>query len=1141
MFSGKPRPVPSKGALRTLYQLAYISSGTAVGIATLCAEEKRRRAHILQTIADNAKRIRGSPRYIGNVAAARREEEVDQRDVRTTEMPSQVEEGYDQLVNRAPRRSRRKQASFLVEPPDKSKEQNHAGPPRTKVTTGPGVQIGSQKPHLVPIRYRHVDSRTVRKGTATSGKGNIKRHKPGPRFITPQLADIIKQPAKEQEFAINAIAHDAEEFLANAPWTKERREEIAVSDSLISLLARHAMLGNLTRVCKWKMENDYLTESNLDILLESCQILKTPGTNNQRKLFDFYVNVLDHAHDARKVSKLALLNMRVGLTAHWRVTSMSRSKVDQGLLGPMFWECTSSEIQIALARWCQRLVENGLPDHARSTLTAATRLGLDIDDVHLPDVENRIFESALELDQLACCAKLVGSKVRRLCHLNAQLSGQEHENLRACLRLVDRLATICGERQAYHALSIAYCQHHDRNDAILQFYQRNFEAISPPARVALAMASLQVDPLSDTLFTAAHNSIPSQLRSGVEQARTSALIEKRWSDTRNLDLVSNVHQSCIQFATRVSNDQARVQSDLAMVRVYNAANRSDLATRLLSKVCKDPSGSQQGASYAASIFAKQGAWKELDELFKIIESGEALPWNGFTVRNINFVVQRYSSEHKAHDTWRFVAGLLKKIGFRPNQTTLQIMFRAFISENEMSLVPRWADKLSAHGLPLNWNAQVAASLLTTFYRQRRPPHSLMMWFCRRLGQWVPEFDSQEFVNVLEEAIAHDLRHGRLPRKARVNLERLDRFRSMSVEMVEDPAEWESEDNDRIGNERASTRQNSASKSQRILREMVTRLSKKEYQGVIDLYDQHTPSGLPRSLEILQVVIEASLRLNHGDISNAQGILDRARKAGMNVAGAVEPVLLHQLQHSEKKDANDIRVQVIDYYRYREENRLPITHRLGITAAHALIYDGQAQHGLNLLNAMNSSGWAREVPMDIVGFTVWAKGIESERRKSAGNLGSLVWVIKTVLANDLVIDRGFIMAIKGACLAFGMPTAVPKFAAAGKIVPTRPLGDPKSAPRLLWKLYYRCMDRWAQQKKETYERGLELIKIIARLAARDSDLEDGAAMPKRYPLVPRFAQGQGSRRKHERRERIKAQRDARAKLRKSVLMNGGSRV
>ena len=69
MFTTKPRPVPSKAALRVLYQLAYISSGTAVGVGILCAEERRRRTQIVQRIADNAKRIRQHPRYVANATA----------------------------------------------------------------------------------------------------------------------------------------------------------------------------------------------------------------------------------------------------------------------------------------------------------------------------------------------------------------------------------------------------------------------------------------------------------------------------------------------------------------------------------------------------------------------------------------------------------------------------------------------------------------------------------------------------------------------------------------------------------------------------------------------------------------------------------------------------------------------------------------------------------------------------------------------------------------------------------------------------------------------------------------------------------------------------------------------------------------
>jgi hypothetical protein len=71
MLKSPTRPrAPSAATLRVLYQLAYISSGTAVGIGALCAEERRRRTQIVQKIADNAKRIRQSPRYAHGAAAA---------------------------------------------------------------------------------------------------------------------------------------------------------------------------------------------------------------------------------------------------------------------------------------------------------------------------------------------------------------------------------------------------------------------------------------------------------------------------------------------------------------------------------------------------------------------------------------------------------------------------------------------------------------------------------------------------------------------------------------------------------------------------------------------------------------------------------------------------------------------------------------------------------------------------------------------------------------------------------------------------------------------------------------------------------------------------------------------------------------
>nr|OQO29274.1 hypothetical protein B0A51_07519 [Rachicladosporium sp. CCFEE 5018] len=111
----RPRIAPSTATLKILYQLAYISSGTALGVGALCAEERRRRTKIVQRIADNAQRIRQSPRYSrGSHAVAAVSEVVDEgvypwggiEDSRSARayagphLPSVVEKEYGEVAER---------------------------------------------------------------------------------------------------------------------------------------------------------------------------------------------------------------------------------------------------------------------------------------------------------------------------------------------------------------------------------------------------------------------------------------------------------------------------------------------------------------------------------------------------------------------------------------------------------------------------------------------------------------------------------------------------------------------------------------------------------------------------------------------------------------------------------------------------------------------------------------------------------------------------------------------------------------------------------------------------------------------------------------------------------------------------------
>jgi hypothetical protein len=98
MFRSR-RPVPSEGALKVLRQLAYISSGTACGIAAIIAEERRRQTNLVSKIAENSRRLKQHPRYQHAHAAHRRlGEDAVQPTAATTPTPDEDPLPDDKLL-----------------------------------------------------------------------------------------------------------------------------------------------------------------------------------------------------------------------------------------------------------------------------------------------------------------------------------------------------------------------------------------------------------------------------------------------------------------------------------------------------------------------------------------------------------------------------------------------------------------------------------------------------------------------------------------------------------------------------------------------------------------------------------------------------------------------------------------------------------------------------------------------------------------------------------------------------------------------------------------------------------------------------------------------------------------------------------
>jgi hypothetical protein len=254
------------------------------------------------------------------------------------------------------------------------------------------------------------------------------------------------------------------------------------------------------------------------------------------------------------------------------------------------------------------------------------------------------------------------------------------------------------------------------------------------------------------------------------------------------------------------------------------------------------------------------------------------------------------------------------------------------------------------------------------------------------------------------------------------------------------------------------------------RQMVSQFSLRRYDSVLKLYEESLGAvGLPASPRILEVAVQASLRLHNGR-QEAENIVTAACNAGMNATCAIGPLLMDQIAKDPPTDATsvaELRAKVIEYYRVNETNGLHVKHHLATTAAHTLIQAGFAQHAINLLSTIMQSSWSADKPLDIAAMSVWLAGYAAE-----GHLRGMHWVIQTVLHSEhMCIDKGFMAALKRA--------RRPK-----RHLHNGTLGYGTQLPRAdmyLRQWYDVCRRRCQEQMQESKVFGRKLVTLLSRSA------------------------------------------------------------
>nr|POE59229.1 hypothetical protein CFP56_24498 [Quercus suber] len=260
-----------------------------------------------------------------------------------------------------------------------------------------------------------------------------------------------------------------------------------------------------------------------------------------------------------------------------------------------------------------------------------------------------------------------------------------------------------------------------------------------------------------------------------------------------------------------------------------------------------------------------------------------------------------------------------------------------------------------------------------------------------------------------------------------------------------------------------------------VRQMILALSLKQNNKVLSIYSKSLGTNeLPISPLALEIAVEASLRIHHGNTAPAEAIMTKAHEAGMNTACGMGPMLIQKIRNfgrEGKQNGRRLRVTVLQYYRMNQERGLPIKHEVATTAAFALLRSDRPREAVRILEGVHRSDWAQEQPLDLAAMTVFLRAYAA-----LGEKKGIKWVIDTVLARNMRIDLKFLKALRD------VSKLVSKSAHTDRHIPQASRIDDTA---FLSNAIELLKTRRAQQLLETKKLGSRLTAVLAHCANQTS--------------------------------------------------------
>ncbi|KAF2481630.1 hypothetical protein BDY17DRAFT_299366 [Neohortaea acidophila] len=276
--------------------------------------------------------------------------------------------------------------------------------------------------------------------------------------------------------------------------------------------------------------------------------------------------------------------------------------------------------------------------------------------------------------------------------------------------------------------------------------------------------------------------LPDYLRLSFDPILAIPSLQAYWKFTRDLTKVDKyVAEKLKKEMEQYKDHEAKLQElNFAMVGIYADAGFLDRSVELLAQMQGNEGASNELMRRFAILLAHKHDWDSLSRLFTVIEH---LPTPLFEEKHsttFNTIIMHYAKEHSPTETWNFVAHAMESLTLRPTRMTAQLVMENFVRHNTFDLIPKWLAFQSECGFKTDMDARLARNLLQEHYLKYRPPHDLLMTWCRRLAVFYPAIMNKQLQDLLRGAITYDMHDWRGTGRGNAI-----RFAKVRLDLIED--------------------------------------------------------------------------------------------------------------------------------------------------------------------------------------------------------------------------------------------------------------------------------------------------------------------------------------------------------------------